>query len=109
MLRNRACPVCDAPTANPFASLIWPRCKVCRSKFRLRLPIGVGFVGDYVGQYLLLGSLVAAVVLANTWVFAVGLAVFAALEVVIFRVSRLEPDTRDPVTVMRLRRYVPRV
>lgn len=97
--------MCDAPTANPFVSLIWPRCRVCRSKFRLRLPIGVGFIGDYLGQFVLLGALVAAVLLANVWVFAIGLAAFTALETVIFRVSRLEPDTRDPVTAMQLRRY----
>ena len=105
VLGNRRCPVCEAQTANPFTSLIWPRCKVCRSKFRLRLPFGVGFIGDYIGYVVLLGSLVAAVVLANSWVFAVGLALFAALEIVIFRVSRLEPDARDPVTAMQLRRY----
>ena len=108
MLSNRCCPVCNARTANPFVSLIWPRCRVCRSKFRLRLPIGVGFIGDYVGKLVLLGSLVAAVALANTWVFAIGLVAFTALETVIFRVSRLEPDTRDPVTAMQLRRYAPR-
>ena len=107
MLNNRPCPVCDARTANPFVSSIWPRCRVCRSKFRLRLPFGVGFIGDYVGQFVLLGSLVAAVVLLNTWVFAIGLVAYTALETVIFRVSRLEPDTRDPVTVMQLRRYAP--
>ena len=64
-------------------------------------------MGDYVGQFVLLGSLVAAVVLLNTWVFAIGLVAYTALETVIFRVSRLEPDTRDPVTVMQLRRYAP--
>jgi hypothetical protein len=103
---NRLCPVCDAPTVNPFVSLIWPRCKVCRSRFRLRLPIGAGFIGDYIGHFLLLGSVALAVVLANIWLFVAGFAIFTALEVVIFRVSRLEPDTRDPVTVLQLRRYL---
>lgn len=108
MLNSRACPVCEARTANPFASLIFPRCRVCHSKFRLRLFIGVNFIGDYVGHFVLLGSLVASVALSNTWVFAVGLAAFIAIEAVIFRVSRLEPDTRDPITNMQLRRYAPR-
>jgi hypothetical protein len=105
---NRPCPVCDAPTANPFVSLIWPRCRVCRSKFRLRLPIGVGFIGDHVGQLLLLAAIVAAVVVTNIWVFAIGFVAFTALETLIFRVSRLEPDTKDPVTAMQLRRYTPK-
>jgi hypothetical protein len=61
-----------------------------------------------VGKVVLLASLVAAVVLANTWVFAIGLVVFAALDAVIFRISELEPDTRDPITNMQLRRYTPR-
>jgi len=65
-------------------------------------------MGDYVGQFVLLGSLVAAVVLSNTWVFAIGLVAFTALETVIFRVSRLEPDARDPITAMQVRRYAPR-
>ena len=105
VLKSRPCPVCAEPTVNPFASLIWPRCKVCRSKFKLRLPIGIGFIGDYVGHCVLLGSIAVAVFVADTWAFVVGVALFTVLEVTIFRVSRLEPDTRDPVTVMQLRRY----
>jgi hypothetical protein len=65
-------------------------------------------MGDYVGKVVLLASLVAAVVLANTWVFAIGLVVFTVLDAVIFRISELEPDTRDPITNMQLRRYAPR-
>jgi hypothetical protein len=107
VLSNRPCPVCQAPTASPFVSQLWPRCRVCRARFRRRLS-GAGFIGDYAGKVVLLASLVAAVVLANTWVFAMGLVVFIAVDAVIFRISELEPDTRDPITNMQLRRYAPR-
>jgi hypothetical protein len=46
-----------------------------------------------------------AVVLRDAAVFTIGFAVFLAVELLAFGIGRLEPDTRDPVTVMQLRRY----
>jgi hypothetical protein len=86
-------------------SLVWPRCKVCRSKFRVRLPLKVGFATHYVGRFVLLGSLAAGVAFRSTDMFTMGFAAFVALEVAAFRIGRLEPDIRDPITMMQLRRY----
>lgn len=105
---TRRCPVCDERTANALASLIWPRCKVCRSKFRVRLGFGVGLAANYLATVVLLGSLAVAVIRRDAEAFTLGFAAFVVLKLLMFHVGRLEPDSRDPVTVMQLRRYVGR-
>ena len=90
---------------NPFRALLWPRCKVCRSRFRRRLAFGAPFIGDYAGAVIFAGSLVVAIMLSDRRIAGVGLAVFILVEVLVFRVGRLYPDERDPVTTMQLRRY----
>jgi hypothetical protein len=103
-LLTKHCPVCAERTVDPFVSLLAPRCKLCRSKFRVRLPFGIGFGAHYVGLLLLLGSLAAAAALRITSLFTVGFFLFVVLELVVFWIGRLEADTRDPVTAMQLRR-----
>lgn len=100
--------MCDERTANAFASLIWPRCKVCRSKFRVRLDFGIGLAANYLAILVLLGSLAVAVIRRDAGTFTLGFVAFIVLKLVIFHLGRLEPDSRDPVTVMQLRRYVGR-
>lgn len=102
---NRHCPVCNERVLNPFRALLWPRCKVCGSKFRRRLALGIPLVGDYAGSVVFVGALFAAVLLSDRRIAGVGLVAFVVLELVIFRVSRLEPDARDPVTNMQVRRF----
>ena len=100
---KRHCPVCNERVLNPFRALLWPRCKVCGSKFRRRL--GFGAIGGYAGSIVFVGSLLAAIGLSDHRIAGAGLAAFVVIELVLFRVSRLEPDTRDPITNMQLRRY----
>jgi hypothetical protein len=71
----------------------------------VRLPLGMGFVGHYVAQLALIASIVAAVARQNTSLFTAGFFVFVVLEIVVFWIGRLEPDTKDPITRMQLRRY----
>lgn len=106
MVLSRRCPVCRERTANALASLIWPRCKVCRSKFRVRLGFGIGLAANYFATLVLLGSLALGVVRRDAEVFTVGFVAFVVLKLLLFYAGRLEPDSRDPVTVMQLRRYV---
>jgi hypothetical protein len=74
----------------------------------VRLGFGVGLAASYVATLVLLGSLAAAVVRRDAEVFTLGFFAFVVLKLVMFQVGRLEPDSRDPVTVMQLRRYVGR-
>lgn len=97
--------MCGERTANPFVALIWPRCRVCRSRFRVELPFGLKFVGHYAAQLVLVASIVAAVMRRDTSLFTVGFFVFVVVEIAIFWIGRLAPDTRDPITVMQQRRY----
>lgn len=98
--------MCDERTANALAALIWPRCKVCRSKFRVRLGFGVGLAANYLATLVLLGSLAVAVIRRDAAVFTLGFVAFVVLKLLLFHVGRLEPDSRDPVTAMQIRRYV---
>ena len=102
---KKPCPVCAERTLNPLVALIAPRCKNCKARFRVRLPFGVGLAGHYLSRGVLLASVAAALLTRGTEVFALGLLAFAVLEVGMFVVGRLEPDGRDPITVMQLRRY----
>jgi len=67
--------------------------------------VGFGAVGDYAGSIVFVGSLLAAILISDRRIAGAGLAAFVVLELAVFRVSRLEPDTRDPITNMQLRRY----
>jgi hypothetical protein len=102
---RKQCPVCAERTLLPFVALVFPRCKNCKSRFRVRLPYGLGFAGHYVSRTVLFAAVAAALVTQGSQVFAMGLLAFAALESVIFFWGRLEPDRRDPITVMQQRRY----
>lgn len=102
---TKPCPVCGERTANALTSLVWPRCKVCRAKFRVRFGFGIGFAASYVPMLVLLGSLAIAAIRRDDAVFTLGFVAFVVLKLVLFCGGRLEADRRDPVTAMQLRLY----
>jgi hypothetical protein len=71
----------------------------------VRLGFGIGVAANDLATLVLLGSLVIAVTRRDAEVFTLGFVAFVVLKLVMFHAGRLEPDSRDPVTVMQLRRY----
>jgi hypothetical protein len=63
---------------------------------------------NYLATLVLFGSLAVAVIRRDAEVFTAGFVAFVVLKILMFYAGRLEPDSRDPVTVMQLRRYAGR-